>query len=104
MRPVIQASRRAGSARAARGQPGRPGCRTSQARHGGLRHHLVQQPGVAAQFRVRTRDEIAALFGGFMWSSRDLRGYLNGGPTRPAMCRENPKQLWALVGAARLGA
>ena len=54
---------------------------------------------VAAQFRVRTRTEIAALFADSPWSSRGWCGYLNGGPTHPPMCRRTrsnsgPSSAW----------
>jgi hypothetical protein len=59
----------------------------------------VYNSRVAANLRVRNRDEIAALFDGFTLVSRGWYGYPNGGPTHPPMCRRTrsnsgPSSAW----------
>jgi hypothetical protein len=56
---------------------------------------------VAAQLRVRTRDEIAALFDGFTLVEPGLVWIPEWRPDSPADVPENPEQFWALVGVAR---
>jgi hypothetical protein len=56
---------------------------------------------VAAQLRVRTRDEIAALFDGFTLLEPGLVWIPEWRPDSPADVPENPEQFWALVGVAR---
>jgi hypothetical protein len=56
---------------------------------------------VAAQLRVRTRDEIAALFEGFTLVEPGLVWIPEWRPDSPADVPENPEQFWALVGVAR---
>jgi S-adenosyl methyltransferase len=56
---------------------------------------------VAAQLRVRTRDEIAALFDGFTLLGPGLVWIPEWRPDSPADVPENPEQFWALVGVAR---
>ena len=56
---------------------------------------------VAAQLRVRTRDEIAALFDGFTLVEPRLVWIPEWRPDSPADVPENPEQFWALVGVAR---
>ena len=69
---------------------------------GGKRHPL-QGLGhaVAAQLRVRTRDEIAALFEGFTLVEPGLVWIPEWRPDSPADVPEHPEQFWALVGVAR---
>ena len=57
---------------------------------------------VAAQLRVRTRDEIAALFDGFTLVEPGLVWIPEWRPDSPADVPENPDQFWALVGMGRL--
>ena len=52
--------------------------------------------------RVRTRDEIAALFDGFTLVEPGLVWIPEWRPDSPADVPENPEQFWALVGVARL--
>jgi hypothetical protein len=54
-----------------------------------------------AQLRVRTRDEIAALFDGFTLVEPGLVWIPEWRPDSPADMPENPEQFWALVGVAR---
>ena len=54
-----------------------------------------------AQLRVRTRDEIAALFDGFTLVEPGLVWIPEWRPDSPADVPENPEQFWALVGVAR---
>jgi hypothetical protein len=56
---------------------------------------------VAAHLRVRTRDEIAALFDGFTLVEPGLVWIPEWRPDSPADVPENPEQFWALVGVAR---
>jgi hypothetical protein len=56
---------------------------------------------VAAQLRVRTRGEIAALFEGFTPVEPGLVWIPEWRPDSPADVPENPEQFWALVGVAR---
>ncbi len=56
---------------------------------------------VAAQLRVRTRDEIAALFDGFTLVEPGLVWIPEWRPGSPDDVPENPEQFWALVGVAR---
>jgi S-adenosyl methyltransferase len=56
---------------------------------------------VAAQLRVRTRDEIAALFEGFTLVEPGLVWIPEWRPDSPADVPEHPEQFWALVGVAR---
>ncbi len=56
---------------------------------------------VAAHLRVRTRDEIAALFDGFTLMEPGLVWIPEWRPDSPADVPENPEQFWALVGVAR---
>ena len=56
---------------------------------------------VPAQLRVRTRDEIAALFDGFTLVEPGLVWIPEWRPDSPADVPENPEQFWALVGVAR---
>jgi hypothetical protein len=58
---------------------------------------------VAAQLRVRTRAEIAALFDGFTLVEPGLVWIPEWRPDSPADVPENPEQFWALVGMGRLG-
>jgi S-adenosyl methyltransferase len=54
-----------------------------------------------ATLRVRTRDEIAALFDGFTLVEPGLVWIPEWRPDSPADVPENPEQFWALVGVAR---
>jgi hypothetical protein len=56
---------------------------------------------VAANLRVRTRDEITALFDGFTLAEPGLVWIPEWRPASPADVPENPEQFWALVGVAR---
>jgi hypothetical protein len=61
----------------------------------------VYNSRVAANLRVRTRDEIAALFDGFTLVEPGLVWIPEWRPDSPADVPENPEQFWALVGVAR---
>src|SRR4029077_13474289 len=54
-----------------------------------------------AQLRVRTRDEIAALFDGYTLMEPGLVWIPDWRQDPPADVPENPEQFWALVGVAR---
>ena len=56
---------------------------------------------VAAQLRVRTRDEIAALLDGFTLVEPGLVWIPEWRPDSPDDVPEDPQQFWALVGVAR---
>ena len=56
---------------------------------------------VAANLRVRTRAEIAALFDGFTLVEPGLVWIPEWRPDSPADVPENPEQFWALVRVAR---
>jgi S-adenosyl methyltransferase len=61
----------------------------------------VYNSRVAANLRVRTRDEITALFDGFSLVEPGLVWIPEWRPDSPADVPENPEQFWALVGVAR---
>jgi hypothetical protein len=61
----------------------------------------VYNSRVAANLRVRTRDEIAALFDGFTLVEPGLVWIPEWRPDSPGDVPENPEQFWALVGVAR---
>jgi S-adenosyl methyltransferase len=61
----------------------------------------VYNSRVAANLRVRTREEIAALFDGFTLVEPGLVWIPEWRPGSPADVPENPEQFWALVGVAR---
>ena len=56
---------------------------------------------VAAQLRMRTREEIAGLFDGFGLVEPGLVWLPEWRPDSPADVPENPEQYWALVGVGR---
>jgi hypothetical protein len=56
---------------------------------------------VAAQLRIRTRDEIAALFDGFTLVEPGLVWIPEWRPDSAADVPENPERFWALVGVGR---
>ena len=62
---------------------------------------VVYNSRVAANLRVRTRAEIAALFDGFTLVEPGLVWIPEWRPDSPADVPENPEQFWALVGVAR---
>ena len=62
---------------------------------------VVYNSRVAANLRVRTREEIAALFDGFTLVEPGLVWIPEWRPGSPADVPENPEQFWALVGVAR---
>jgi hypothetical protein len=61
----------------------------------------VYNSRVTANLRVRTRDEIAALFDGFTLVEPGLVWIPEWRPGSPDDVPENPEQFWALVGVAR---
>ena len=64
----------------------------------------VYNSRVAAQVRVRTRDQIAALFDGFTLVEPGLVWIPEWRPDSPADVPEHPEQFWGLVGVGRLDA